>query len=122
MPVLKVISLDSNEAYQDMVRVPPRHRKPYERNMIIRVTAKGRRRYLLVRGMSGHKPEIKMDAITREYFGLDRDEEVNFDFTERPWDIFFWSWGNANPVVRIAFQLGVTSLILGLVSLVVAFK
>jgi hypothetical protein len=119
MPMLKVRKLDSDDANGDVVRIPKDHREGLPRNTMIMLRAGDKSKRLYVLGSDEDEPCIFMDLATRNYFGVHAGNQVQFTIRKsRLGGTLLWSIFHINPALRIASQLGVISLVLGIVSII----
>jgi hypothetical protein len=119
MPLLNVKRLDSEEANGDVVHIPKNYREGIPRNSMAILQVGKIKKRLYVLGSNEDEPCIFMDLTTRNYFDVHTGEQVQFTI-RKCWigGTLFWSMSHTNPALRIASQLGVVSLILGVVSII----
>jgi len=104
----------------DLVRVHSTYRPGIVAGEICRISADGKSILAVARNTrKNERGVIRLDDAMRKHLGVDEGEKVDFTITKaNRWDNFMWAWRATNPVNRVAAQLGVISLALGLLSLI----
>jgi hypothetical protein len=118
--VLVVRSLPHDDVYADTARVPEQHRlnskgKKIGEGSICKVIVGDKSKLLSLRGdLNSNEPSIRIDDITRNELGVQRNQHAAFTLDEVGWyGQFLWAWRASNPGYQIAARLGLLSVILG---------
>ena len=121
------------DVYRDIVRITENYRRDSQDRLVPEgtvvklIVSNGASRTVFVwlRGMKGvegeTEPWIRMDDKTRNDLGVDRGQK--YDFRIERVNIcgrLRWALGSSDPALRVAVQLGVVSVVLGVLGLVVA--
>lgn len=116
---LTVQKLDSEDIFEDRVRIPHRYRQGFPEGSICKLSTSAATKIVEVFGDPESKdPNVYMDLRTRKHFGLSPGAVAEFQI--KPvgwWGQLRWSAGHANASTRIAAQLGIISMFLGVLSL-----
>lgn len=87
-------------------------------NRIVKISAKGRSIYKIVKGKNGlSKNEIILHSKTMYQLGITFDCEVKINGTHPLFGRFMYYWFNLDDATRMAFRIGIGGLIFGFLSL-----
>ncbi|MEX2374030.1 MAG: hypothetical protein WD942_00365 [Dehalococcoidia bacterium] len=118
---LKVAKGNRGEVYEDIVRVPYSRRGGLKKGHVIKVGVADKSVLCILRGSAGAEA-IFMDSETRRKLDVQVDRE--YDFTLESVSLFgeiIWSWNASDTAYRVASRLGGLSLLLGALSVILAF-
>ena len=117
---LHVFQADREDIFRDMVRVDTSHRPGILAGQVFRVTVNNTTILAIARGApKNNAAGIWLDDAMRSRLGLQNGTEVDFKFDKARWsDNFLWLWKASDPVNRTAGRLGLISLVLGVTGLV----
>lgn len=114
------------EVYRDIVRIPECHRldkfgKVIPEGQVRRIWVDKKCAFVILRGeQQSTQKIIKMDEVTRNKLGLKYTEPADIEF-DRPlchlYCEYRWAWAATEISYRVAAQLALTSVILGVVGL-----
>ena len=134
-PTLRLVVHEQlkGDVYRDIVRIPENYRRDSQDRLVPEgtvvklIVSNGAPRTVFVwlRGTKGVKgetePWIRMDDKTRNDLGVDQGQK--YDFRIEHVNIcgrLRWALDSSDPALRVAVQLGVISVVLGVLGLVVA--
>lgn len=117
---LEVHQVDRLDVYRDIARIHKNRRGGIKEGKICKLSVNGKSKLLIMRGLkSGEENYIRLDELTRDYFGVEKNN--HYDFTIKPvcplWQIW-WACNSSESALRVAAWLGVVSVILGALSCV----
>jgi len=117
---LKVLEIDLEDVFEDMVRVHLDHRPNIKAGQLAVVCVGKKTKRAVVRGSKANqRGVISMDLATRERLGLSAGATADFRFKKANLlDDWIWMWNATNASARAAARLGLISLILGFIGLV----
>ncbi len=125
MAKLEVANIHWSDVYKDIARIPEVFRiddkgQTIPEGTVCRVSAPGGKSVLLaLRGQQEHNsPAIHIDERTRNRLGIKVRDEVALAIRQLGWwGQFRWALDASDPAYRIASQLAVVSVALGLLGL-----
>jgi hypothetical protein len=118
---LTIVQLESDEFFEDMVRVHHEHRPNIGAGQICKITCGSRSAMAVARGAkSNSRDTIAVSGKTRKSLGISAfNESVTIEISEAGLlDQIIWGCRASDPIARIATQLGLLSLILGMLGVV----
>ena len=119
---LTVLDADQGDIYRDIARIPLAYRNGIKEGTICRVRCNGKSWFLALRGSPRHTDAtIKIDDKTRDELEVNKGREYNFEFD--PLNFFmryYATWYASDPFARVAYQMSLISLGLGVISLLLA--
>src|ERR1051326_8470622 len=112
---LRVRQAAADDVYQDLVRIPEKHRDGIPEGRICRIGLANRSTssiLVVVRGQrASEASEIFMDEVTRNKLTVDADSEYDFRLERVGWiRSLLWASRAANPAYRIPAFVAVVSL------------
>ena len=117
---LKVHTLGKEEVFKDIVRVSKKYR-PSSNGKICRIATKNKSILASVRGIDSDRCVIKIDEINRDKLGININSSYGFTIVRATWfSILRWHVLASDPSIRIPAILGVSSLFLGIISILIA--
>jgi hypothetical protein len=123
---LEVHHAKLRDIYRDVARISEEHRGGIPSGAICNLSANGHSRLVVVRGSYDSRVSecdwIRLDETTREHLGgLRWKEPYFFELVEANWwqRNICWPWSTTEPISRIAAQLSIVSLMLGVIAFLV---
>jgi hypothetical protein len=120
---LTVHDLALEDCWKDRARIPKNHRITEEgnkvrRNTICKVTIGKKSKLLALRGHRERDARILLDSSTREDMGVEVGKSYEVTICSVGWiGRWLWAWRAADPAYRLATQISLISLGLGLIGL-----
>jgi hypothetical protein len=117
---LKVIELELEDVFGDMVRVHIDHRPGTRAGQVIVVKVGKCKIRAIARGSRANSRDvIAMDLETRRRLGLDAGAIAEFSFSKGSvCDEWIWAWHASDATPRVAARVSLLSLMLGLLGLI----
>lgn len=117
---LKVVQVDADDTFEDMVRVHKKHRPFSEAGQVVLVSMNGRTIPLVARGAKGNNGlTIGLDSKSRD--SLSVTDGVEYDFTFSKADFLQqlkWAYYASAPMPRIGVRLALLSVVLGAIGFI----
>lgn len=113
---LTVKSALEGDVFKDIVRIHQDNRGSIKAGRVCKISVKnGKEKLFIVRGLPvNQNDKILMDDLSREALGVELGKEYEFEVQETGfWGKIWWACSVADPIPRIAAQLGVLSVVLG---------
>lgn len=116
---LTVLDADQGDIYRDIARIPLAYRNGIKEGTICRVRCDGKSWFLALRGSPKHNDAtIKLDDKTRDELNVLKGQKYEFEFDELNFFMrYYAAWYASDPFARVAFQMSLVSLVLGILSL-----
>lgn len=113
---LKVIQLELDDVFLDMVRVHLDHRPKTRAGDVVRISCGKRSLLAVARGSRKNKKDvIAIDLESRRKLDLKAGDEVVFNIKKVGFiGQFCWAWNATDAMPRIGARLGLLSLFLGI--------
>jgi hypothetical protein len=123
---LEVHQVIRADVYKDIARIHHTQRNGLAEGTVCCLSVGNRHKLVAIRGLPDReKGKIRIDDVTRSALGF---QDFDGTFIEADFEVekvsfigrLRWTWTASEPSVRIAAQLGIVSLFLGVLSLVLA--
>lgn len=119
---LEVHKAKESDVYKDTVRIHEAVRGDIHEGQICKLSVSGKSKLVAIRGVEDDpKTTIRVDELTQIQLGLIPGQTYSFEVAPVGWvGEWLWAWRFADPAARFAARASASSVVLGIMSALLA--